>query len=86
MTLAENIGLVVEEFTDLPPATIRKVASLKLALVDWQASRTSIRRDQRAACARRAAWPVRWRGPGHPCSSTSHLPDSIRSRRGGSTT
>src|SRR2546421_13026843 len=33
MTLAENIGLVVEEFTDLPPATIREVASLKLALV-----------------------------------------------------
>src|SRR5206468_1579945 len=33
MTLAENVGLPVEEFTDLPPATIRGVASLKLALV-----------------------------------------------------
>src|SRR6059036_2244283 len=33
MTLAENIGLVLEELTDLPPATAREVASLKLALV-----------------------------------------------------
>ena len=33
MTLAENIALPIEEFTDLPPATIRDLASLKLALV-----------------------------------------------------
>jgi len=33
MTLAENIGLLLGEFTDLPPADIREVASLKLALV-----------------------------------------------------
>jgi len=33
MTLAENIGLVLEEYTSLPPAEIREVASFKLALV-----------------------------------------------------
>jgi phospholipid/cholesterol/gamma-HCH transport system ATP-binding protein len=33
MTLAENIGLVLEEYTDLRPAEIREVASFKLALV-----------------------------------------------------
>src|SRR5436309_10434894 len=33
MTLAENIGLPVEQFTDLPQTTIREIASLKLALV-----------------------------------------------------
>jgi len=33
MTLAENIGLVLEEYTDLGPAEIREVASFKLALV-----------------------------------------------------
>lgn len=33
MTLAENIGLVLGEFTDLPPAEIRAIARLKLALV-----------------------------------------------------
>src|SRR5262245_34339011 len=33
MTLAENIGLPLGEFTDLTPAEIREVASLKLALV-----------------------------------------------------
>jgi phospholipid/cholesterol/gamma-HCH transport system ATP-binding protein len=33
MTLAENIGLPLGEYTDLSPDEIRKVASLKLALV-----------------------------------------------------
>lgn len=33
MTLAENIGLLLEEYTDLRPAEVREVASLKLALV-----------------------------------------------------
>jgi phospholipid/cholesterol/gamma-HCH transport system ATP-binding protein len=33
MTLAENIGLVLGEFTDLSPREIRAIASIKLALV-----------------------------------------------------
>ena len=33
MTLAENVGLPLGEFTDLGPAEIREVAELKLALV-----------------------------------------------------
>jgi phospholipid/cholesterol/gamma-HCH transport system ATP-binding protein len=33
MTLAENIGLVLGEYTDLSPEEIREVASFKLALV-----------------------------------------------------
>src|SRR5512138_1503517 len=33
MTLAENIGLVCGEYTDLSPAEIREIARLKLALV-----------------------------------------------------
>ena len=33
MTLAENIGLVLGEFTKFPPAEIRDIARLKLALV-----------------------------------------------------
>jgi len=33
MTLAENVGLPLGEFTDLTPAEIREVASFKLALV-----------------------------------------------------
>jgi phospholipid/cholesterol/gamma-HCH transport system ATP-binding protein len=33
MTLAENIGFPLEEYTDLSPADIRRVVSLKLALV-----------------------------------------------------
>lgn len=33
MTLAENVALPLEEYTDLPPRQIREVVSLKLALV-----------------------------------------------------
>ena len=33
MTLAENVGLPLEEYTDLNPSDIREVTSLKLALV-----------------------------------------------------
>ncbi len=33
MTLAENIGLVLGEYTDFPPAEIREIARLKLSLV-----------------------------------------------------
>jgi phospholipid/cholesterol/gamma-HCH transport system ATP-binding protein len=33
MTLAENVALPIAEFTELPPATIRDLASFKLALV-----------------------------------------------------
>jgi phospholipid/cholesterol/gamma-HCH transport system ATP-binding protein len=33
MTLAENIGLVLGEYTDLPSAEIREIARLKLSLV-----------------------------------------------------
>jgi phospholipid/cholesterol/gamma-HCH transport system ATP-binding protein len=33
MTLAENIGLPLDEFTQLSPSEIREVAALKLALV-----------------------------------------------------
>ncbi len=33
MTLAENVGLALEQFTDLGPSEIRDIASFKLALV-----------------------------------------------------
>ena len=33
MTLAENVALPLEEYTDLGPVEIREIASFKLALV-----------------------------------------------------
>ena len=61
MTLAENIALPLGEFTDLSPAEIRDVASLKLALVglkgfeDFYPSQISGGMQKRAGLARAMA-------------------------------
>ncbi len=61
MTLAENVGLPLGEYTDLSPAEIREVASLKLALVglkgfeDFYPSQISGGMQKRAGLARAMA-------------------------------
>lgn len=61
MTLAENVGLPLGEYTDLDPAEIREVASLKLALVglkgfeDYYPSQISGGMQKRAGLARAMA-------------------------------
>ena len=61
MTLAENVGLPLGQFTDLSPAEIRQVASVKLALVglrgfeDHFPSEISGGMQKRAALARAIA-------------------------------
>jgi len=61
MTLAENIGLVLEEYTALSPGDIRELASLKLALVglqgfeDYHPSEISGGMQKRAGLARALA-------------------------------
>jgi phospholipid/cholesterol/gamma-HCH transport system ATP-binding protein len=61
MTLADNVGLPLEEFTDLSPADVREVVSLKLALVglrgfeDFYPSELSGGMQKRAALARAMA-------------------------------
>ena len=61
MTLAENVGLPLGEYTELSPAEIREVASLKLALVglkgfeDFYPSQISGGMQKRAALARAMA-------------------------------
>src|SRR5262244_3944122 len=61
MTLAENIGMLLEEYTDLKAAEIREVASLKLALVglkgfeDYYPSQISGGMQKRAGLARAMA-------------------------------
>ncbi|MEW6441788.1 MAG: ATP-binding cassette domain-containing protein [bacterium] len=62
MTLAENVGLPLGEFTDLSPAEIREVASLKLALVglkgfeDYYPAQISGGMQKRAGLARAMAF------------------------------
>jgi phospholipid/cholesterol/gamma-HCH transport system ATP-binding protein len=61
MTLAENVGLPLQEYTELRPAEIREVASLKLALVglkgfeDYYPSQISGGMQKRAGLARAMA-------------------------------
>jgi phospholipid/cholesterol/gamma-HCH transport system ATP-binding protein len=61
MTLAENIGMLLEEYTGLSPTEIREVASLKLALVglkgfeDYYPSQISGGMQKRAGLARAMA-------------------------------
>ena len=61
MTLAENVGLALGEYTDLSPKEIREVASLKLALVglkgfeDYYPSQISGGMQKRAGLARAMA-------------------------------
>jgi phospholipid/cholesterol/gamma-HCH transport system ATP-binding protein len=61
MTLAENVGLPLGEYTDLSPAEIAEVASLKLALVglrgfeDYYPSEISGGMQKRAGLARAIA-------------------------------
>jgi phospholipid/cholesterol/gamma-HCH transport system ATP-binding protein len=61
MTLLENVSLPLGEFTDLSPAEVREVASLKLALVglkgfeDFYPSQISGGMQKRAALARAMA-------------------------------
>src|SRR5262249_21894494 len=61
MTLAENVGLALQEYTDLSPAAIREVASLKLALVglsgfeDYYPNEISGGMQKRAGLARAMA-------------------------------
>ena len=62
MTLAENVGLPLEEFTDLRPAEIREIAFLKLALVGLKASKTTTHPRSAAACRSGPAWPGPWLG------------------------
>jgi phospholipid/cholesterol/gamma-HCH transport system ATP-binding protein len=61
MTLAQNVGLPLGEFTDLTPSQIREIAALKLALVglsgfeDFYPSEISGGMQKRAGLARAMA-------------------------------
>jgi phospholipid/cholesterol/gamma-HCH transport system ATP-binding protein len=75
MTLAENVGLPLGEFTDLTPAQIQEVASLKLALVGLAGFEDFYR--SAAACRSARAWRGPWPSTLTSCSWTSRRRDWI---------
>jgi len=86
MTLAENVALPLEQYTSLSPAQIRKIASLKLSLVGWGASRNSTPPRSAAACRSAPGWRGPWPWTRTFSFSTSPRPGSTRSARGAWTT
>jgi hypothetical protein len=86
LTLAENVALPLEEYTDLDAEAIGEVVSLKLALVGLRGFEGSTPPRSAAACASARRWPAPRRWIRRSSSSTSPRPDWIRSRRAASTT
>ena len=94
MTLAENVGLPLEEFTDLSPKEIRQIAALKLALVglkgfeDFYPSQISGGMQKRAGLARAMALDPEILflrravvGPGSDKLAAARQPDSRLARQ-----
>jgi len=79
MTLAENVGLPLGEFTDLSPGEIREVARLKLALVGLAGFEDYYPSEVSGGMRKRAGLAGPWRWIPRCCSSTSPRPGSIRS-------
>ena len=85
-TLAENIALPLEQYTDLSAKQIREIASLKLSLVglkgfeDFYPSEISGGMRKRAGLAPAPPW-LTWRGFSRPRGSTFMLSARTRARR-----
>ena len=81
MTLAENVGLPLGEFTDLTGAQIQEMAALKLALVGLAGFEDFYPAEISGGMQKRAGWPGRWRWIPTSCSWTSRRRGSTRSAR-----
>ncbi len=78
MTLAENVGLPLAQFTDLTPEEIREVAALKLALVGLKGFEDHYPAEISAACKNAPASHARSRSTPMCCSLTNRPPVSTR--------
>ena len=74
MTLAENVGLPLREFTDLSPAQIREVAAFKLALVGLAGFEDFYPAQISGGMQKRAGLAQPWLSIPTSCSSTSRRP------------
>ena len=82
MTLAENVGLPLGEYTELAESDIAEIARLKLALVGLKGfEAATIPPRSPAGCASGPDWPAPWPWTRTSSFSTSPPPDSTPSLR-----
>ena len=78
MTLSENVGLPLGEFTDLSAEQIQKVSALKLALVGLKGFENFYPNEISGGMQKRAGLARAMALDPEICSSMSHRPVSIR--------
>lgn len=79
MTLAENIALPLEQYTDLTPAEIRDIVALKLDLVGLGGFQNYYPAEISGGMKNAPVWPELWHWIRKSCSLTNRLPGWIRS-------
>jgi len=79
MTLAENIEVLLQEYTDLSIRQISTLSPTNSRWSDWPVSKIIIRLKSAVACRNAPDWPGPWLSIRRSCFSTSRLPDLIRS-------
>ena len=77
MTLAENVALPIQEYTDLDSATIELIVRMKLGLVNLAGYENHLPRRSPGGCKSGPGWPGPWPWTPRCCSSMSLPPGWI---------
>jgi phospholipid/cholesterol/gamma-HCH transport system ATP-binding protein len=78
LTVAENVALPLQRWTDLPLDAIGGIVAAKLRLVGLEGYENHLPAEISGGMKKRAAWPGRWRSIRRCSSSTNRRRGSIR--------